>query len=570
MLKPKLFTTLQNYSREQFISDLTAGLIVGIVALPLAIAFAIGSGVSPEKGLFTAVVGGFIISALGGSKVQIGGPTGAFVVIVYGIVETYGTNGLVIATIMAGVILMVMGFARFGSAIKFIPYPVVVGFTSGIAVIIFSSQVKDFLGLEMGVVPADFIEKWISFGRHIEAINPYSAAIGAGSILLIVIWQRFWHKIPGSLIALVLSTIAVQLFQLPVETIGSRFGEIPSMLPAPSIPAVDFATFKHLIQPATTIALLAAIESLLSAVVADGMIGSKHRSNMELVAQGVANVITPLFGGIPATGAIARTATNIKNGGRTPIAGITHALVLLLIMLFFGKWATLIPLSSLAAILVVVSYNMSEWRSFKALLSMPRSDVVVLLTTFGLTLIFDLTIAIEIGVVLSVFLFMRRMALVTNVGVVTREFDDEDENDDPNAIDKRTIPDGVEVYEINGPFFFGAAYKFEEAMNLIDKSPKVRIIRMRNVPSIDSTGLNTLIKVYKDCKKRHIAYLLSDIHTQPLYALAQSKLFYEIGEENIFGNIDDALNRAREVLGLPKIDRPGNATPTVAREMKAP
>lgn len=568
MLKPKLLTTLQHYSRDQFVSDLTAGLIVGIVALPLAIAFAIASGVSPEKGLFTAIVAGFIISALGGSRVQIGGPTGAFVVIVYGIVQSYGVNGLILATLMAGVILIVMGFSRFGSAIKFIPYPVVVGFTSGIALIIFSSQVKDFLGLRMGAVPADFMEKLSAFAQHIGAVNPFSMAIAVGSILIIVLWQHMWHKIPGSLVALIISTAAVQFFHLPVETIGSRFGEIPSMLPAPSIPDVDFATLKHLVQPATTIALLAAIESLLSAVVADGMIGGKHRSNMELIAQGVANVVTPLFGGIPATGAIARTATNIKNGGRTPVAGLIHAMVLLLIMLFFGRWATLIPLSCLAAILVVVSYNMSEWRSFRALLNGPRGDVAVLLTTFGLTVIFDLTVAIEIGVVLSVFLFMRKMAMITNVGVVTREFQDEEESDDPNAIDKRDVPDGVEVYEINGPFFFGAAYKFEEAMNLIEKAPKVRIIRMRNVPTIDSTGINTLSRVHKDCRKHHIAFLISDIHTQPLYALAQSKLFYEIGEDNIFGNIDDALNRAREIVGLPKVEAPVVATPTVAREMK--
>jgi SulP family sulfate permease len=341
------------------------------------------------------------------------------------------------------------------------------------------------------------------------------------------------------------------------------------MLPAPSLPSVDFATLKHLIQPATTIAILAAIESLLSAVVADGMIGSKHRSNMELVAQGVANIVTPLFGGIPATGAIARTATNIRNGGRTPIAGITHAVVLLLIMLFFGRWASLIPLSCLAAILVIVAYNMSEWRSFKALLKSPRSDVVVLLTTFALTVVFDLTVAIEIGIVLSVFLFMRRMALVSNVGVVTREFQDEEESEDPNAIDKRSIPPGVEVYEINGPFFFGAAYKFEEAMNLIEASPRVRIIRMRNVPSIDSTGLNTLAKVRNDCARRNCALLIADIHTQPLYALAQSKLFYEIGENNIFGNIDEALNRAREIVGLPRVEPPTAATPTVEREKTA-
>ncbi len=568
MLQPKLFTTLKNYSLQQFYSDLSAGTIVGIVALPLAIAFAIASGVSPERGLFTAIIAGFIISTLGGSRVQIGGPTGAFVVIVYGIVHTYGMNGLIIATIMAGIILVIMGLAKFGSAIKFIPHPVIVGFTSGIALIIFSSQVKDFFGLDMGEVPSDFFEKWIAYTLSYTSINYYALAIGVGSVLLILIWQRYFQKIPGPLVALILATVVVQLLDLPVETIGSRFGAIPSMLPAPMVPKINFATMKHLIQPATTIALLAAIESLLSAVVADGMIGGKHRSNMELIAQGVANIISPLFGGIPATGAIARTATNIKNGGRTPVAGIVHAVVLLIIMVFVGKWAAKIPLACLAAILVVVAYNMSEWRSFKALLKSPRSDVIVLLTTFGLTIIFDLTVAIEVGMVLSVFLFMRRMALVTNVGVVTREFQDEEELDDPNAIDKRSVPHGVEVYEINGPFFFGAAYKFEEAMAIVHDVPKVRIIRMRNVPAIDSTGMNVLKKVLKDCRKNNIAFIISDIHAQPLFALEQSDMVRAIGEDNILGNIDDSLNRAREILGLPAVERNEPFVPTVERERK--
>jgi SulP family sulfate permease len=566
VLKPKLLTTLEHYTRAQFVRDLTAGLIVGIVALPLAIAFAIASGVSPEKGLFTAIIAGFLISALGGSRVQIGGPTGAFVVIVYGVVQSFGLNGLLVATMMAGVMLVIMGLARFGSAIKFIPYPVIVGFTSGIALIIFSSQVKDFFGLTMGAVPADFIEKWASFVEHIGTINPYAFAIAGGSLLLIIVWQRFVHAIPGSLVALLAATAAVQIFHLPVETIGSRFGEIASTLPAPGFLPVSMATLKQLVQPAIAIALLAGIESLLSAVVADGMIGGKHRSNMELIAVGIANIASPLFGGIPATGAIARTATNIRNGGRTPVAGITHALVLLLIMLFLGRWATLIPLACLSAILVVVAYHMSEWRSFKSLLRSPRSDVVVLLMTFGLTVIIDLTVAIEVGMVLSVFLFMRRMAMVTNVDVVTNEFRDEEEGEDPNAIAKRSVPKGVEVYEVNGPFFFGAAYKFEEAMNIVEKSPRVRIIRMRNVPAVDSTGLNTIRKVRTDCAKHGISFLISDIHTQPLYALEQSGLAEVIGRDNLFGNIDDALNRAREILGVPKEASPVPFVPTVARE----
>ena len=516
--------------------------------------------------MYTAIIAGFLVSLLGGSRVQIAGPTGAFVVIVYGVMQQYGIDGLVIATIMAGVILIVMGVIGFGSMIKFIPHPVVVGFTSGIALIIFSSQVKDFFGLKMGSIPADFIEKWFSFGEHFVSLNFYSLAIGIGSILIITTWHHFNKKIPGSLVALVLSAFAVQYFHLPVETIQSRFGEISSTFPSPSFPSINFATLKHLIQPATTIAILAAIESLLSAVVADGMIGSKHRSNMELVAQGVANIFSPIFGGIPATGAIARTATNIKNGGRTPIAGMIHAITLLLIMLFFGTWAKLLPLASLAAILIVVAYNMSEWRSFISLLKSPRSDVVVLVTTFILTVLIDLNVAIEIGMVLSVFLFMKRMSEVTNVGIVTRELKDAEESDDPNAIEKRSIPKGVEVFEINGPFFFGAVDKFKEAMDLVEKYPRVRIIRMRNVNAIDATGLHTLREVLHSAKKKGCTLLISDIHAQPIYAFTQSGLMEEIGEENIFGNIDETLNRAREVLGLEKIMQQELFVPTVARE----
>ncbi len=549
MLKPKLFTTLKDYSREKFASDLVAGVIVGIVALPLAIAFAIASGVSPEKGLYTAIVAGFIISAIGGSRVQIGGPTGAFVVIVYGIVQKYGVDGLMVATMIAGVLLVIMGFARLGSAIKFIPYPVIVGFTSGIALIIFSSQIKDLFGLSMGAVPSDFIEKWMVYAQHVTAFNLYAVAIGAGSLIIMMFWPRISHKIPGSLIALVLSTLVVQLLDLPVETIGSRFGDIPSSLPTPMFPSISFATFKDLFQPAITIALLAGIEALLSAVVADGMTGGKHRSNMELIAQGVANIASPLFGGIPATGAIARTATNIRNGGKTPIAGIIHAVVLLFIMLFFGRWATLIPLPTLAAILVIVSYNMSEWRSFRSLLRGPRSDAVVLVTTFALTVVLDLTIAIEVGMLLAVFLFMHRMASVSNVSVITREFsDDEEDVEDGMSIDRQDVPEGVEVYEINGPFFFGAAYKFKESIQVVNKAPKVRIIRMRNVPAIDATGLHTLEEVFERSQKQGTVLVISGIHAQPLMALEQSKLMQRIGEENVVESIVDALARARSLL----------------------
>ncbi|MBI3125433.1 MAG: sulfate permease [Ignavibacteriales bacterium] len=566
-IKPKLLTTLKNYDRKQFFADATAGVIVGIVALPLAIAFGIASGVTPEKGIITAIIAGFIISAFGGSRVQIGGPTGAFIIIVYGIIQNYGTTGLAIATIMAGVILVIMGLVKFGSLIKFIPYPVVVGFTSGIALLIFSTQIKDFFGLQMEKVPSEFHEKWLAYFESFSTMNFNVVGIALLAMLIMIFWPKITHKIPGSLIAIIVTTLIVMIFKLPVDTIDSKFGEIPSNLPAPSSFEINIGIIKNLIGPATVIALLAAIESLLSAVVADGMIGGKHRSNMELIAQGMANIVVPIFGGIPATGAIARTATNIKNGGRTPVAGIIHAITLLLIMLFFGSYAKLIPMATLAAILVIVAYNMSEWHSFKSLLKSPKSDVVVLLTTFILTVIFDLTIAIEIGMVLAVLLFMKRMAEVSNVSVITRELEDEEEKPDSNAIDKKQIPEGVEVFEINGPFFFGAAKKFKDEMLQVEEPPKVRIIRMRNVPAVDATGLQTLRDFYHDAKKQKTHMILSGVHTQPLYAMTQAGLFDLYGEENIFGNIDDALDHARELLGLPKLGRPKEFVPTVKREM---
>lgn len=568
VFKPKLLTTIKGYTKEQFLSDATAGVIVGIVALPLAIAFGIASGVTPEKGIITAIIAGFIISAFGGSRVQIGGPTGAFIIIVYGIVQNYGTTGLAIATIMAGVILVIMGVAKFGSLIKFIPYPVVVGFTSGIALLIFSTQIKDFFGLQINNVPAEFHTKWMAYFGAIPTVNYYVLGVAALSLLIMIIWPKITHRIPGSLVAIIVSTVVVIIFKLPVDTIGSRFGEIPSNLPAPASFEINLSVIRKLIEPATVIALLAAIESLLSAVVADGMIGGKHRSNMELIAQGMANIVTPFFGGIPATGAIARTATNIKNGGRTPIAGIIHALTLLLIMLFFGSYAKLIPMATLAAVLIIVSYNMSEWHSFVSLLKSPKADVVVLLTTFFLTVIFDLTVAIEIGMVLAVILFMKRMAEVSNVTVVTRELEDQDEAPDPNAIDKKQIPEGVEVFEINGPFFFGAAKKFKDEMLEVEDPPKVRIIRMRNVPAIDATGLQTLKDFYHDAKKKKTHMILSGVHTQPLVAMTQAGLFDLYGEDNIFGNIDDSLDRAREILNLPKLGRPADFVPTVKRDIQ--
>lgn len=548
MFKPKLFITLRNYSAKQLGSDLTAGIVVGIVALPLAIAFAIASGVSPEKGLFTAIIAGFIISALGGSRVQIGGPTGAFIVIVYGIVQKYGVDGLTVATLMAGFILVLMGFFRLGSVIKFIPYPLIVGFTSGIALIIFSSQVKDFFGLQMGNVPADFIEKWSAYFQHFSFISINAIIISLSTVLITIYFSKISHRIPGSLVAILLSTAAVCLLRLPVETIGSRFGSIPSTLPAPHLPNINWKTLQYLISPAFTIAMLGAIESLLSAVVADGMIGGNHKSNMELVAQGIANIVSPIFGGIPATGAIARTATNVKNGGRTPIAGIVHALTLFIILLFVGRWVTLIPISCLAGILVVVSYNMSEWRSFVSIIKSSKSDTVVLLTTFLLTVLVDLPTAIEIGMVLAAFLFMRRMIQISNVDVVTPELKDSTDTDDSEALNKYNVPKEVEVFEVKGPFFFGAAYKFKESLHLIEKNPRVLIIRMRHVPVIDSTGLHILEEVFNYTKSKGTILIISGIQKGVFKEFYKSGLFKKIGRENTFAEIDRAVERAMEII----------------------
>ncbi|MFA6025925.1 MAG: SulP family inorganic anion transporter, partial [Ignavibacteriaceae bacterium] len=422
--------------------------------------------------------------------------------------------------------------------------------------------------LQIPKIPAEFHEKWIAYFGAFSTINYSVFGIAALSLLIMIFWPKVTHKVPGSLVAIIVSTLLVIIFKLPVVTIGSKFGEIPSNLPTPHLVEINLTLIRNLIAPATVIAILAAIESLLSAVVADGMIGGKHRSNMELVAQGLANIVTPLFGGIPATGAIARTATNIKNGGRTPVAGIIHAITLLLIMLFFGNYAKLIPMATLAAILVIVSYNMSEWHAFKTLLKSPKSDVIVLLTTFSLTVLFDLTIAIEIGMILAVLLFMKRMSEVSNVSVITRELEDEEDLPDPNAVDKKLIPVGVEVFEINGPFFFGAASKFKEEMRMIEAPPKVRIIRMRNVPAVDATGMQTIKDFYNDAIKQGTKIILSGVHTQPLFAMTQAGIFDLVGEENIFGNIDDALDRAREILGLEKLGRPVDFVATVKREMK--
>jgi SulP family sulfate permease len=563
VLVPKLVTTLRTYDRAQFVADLGAGLIVGIVALPLAIAFAIASGLTPDRGLYTAVIAGFLISALGGSRVQIGGPTGAFVVIVYGIVQKYGVDGLMVATLMGGLILVGFGLARLGGAIKFIPFPVVIGFTSAIAAIIAAGQVRDALGLRMEVVPADFIAKFAAYAQHIASANPGAVVIALVTILITAYWPKVSDRIPSPFVALIVTTAAVYLLGIPVETIGSRFGVIHVGFPTFSLPAVSWATLQELVGPALAIAALAGIESLLSAVVSDGMIGGRHRSNMELVAQGVANVGSAVFGGMPATGAIARTATNVKSGGRTPVAGIVHALTLLVITLAFGRWAALIPMATLAGILLVIAYRMSEWRVFRSELRGPKSDAIVMVTTFLLTVFVDLTVALSVGMVLAAFLFMKRMSEVTNISLVTRDFQDaaEGKADETGAIYRRQIPPGVEVYEINGPFFFGAAEKFKDTLAEVSRKPKVLIIRMRNVLAMDSTAMHALRDLVRRTKRDGTTVFLSDVHSQPLVALVKSELLNEIGESQVVGNIDLALEAARA-----QMTRPAFAVPAEARE----
>ena len=498
---------------------------------------------------------------------QIGGPTGAFVVIVSGIVAEFGYDGLVYCMILAGGFLIALGLFRMGGLIKFIPFPVTTGFTSGIAVVIFSTQIKDLLGLRMEHVPTEFVPKWIEYVRNLDLINVQAAAIGIGTILVITLTRKFVPRIPAMLLGMLAATIASSALGLDIETIGSRFGDLPRTLPAPSFPSFDFEKMKSLVSPAFTVGMLAAIESLLSATVADGMIGGRHRSNMELVAQGIANIGSALFGGIPATGAIARTVTNVKSGAKTPVAGIIHAISLALMLLFLAPLAKMIPLAALAGILVVVSYNMSEFGHFLGLLKAPKSDVMVLLTTFALTIFVDLTVAVEVGIVLAALLFIRRMSEVTNVGMITRDLrENGNEENDPNAISKRDVPNGVEMFEIQGPFFFGAADRFKEAIDLIEKPVPVVILRIRHVPAIDATGLHMIREFLHELRKDSTTLILSGVHAQPLFAMERSGLWDEIGKENIFGNIDDALNRARELLGLPKVPRPVPFVPSVARE----
>lgn len=549
LFTPKLFTLLKKgIGKKQIQKDIIAGLIVGIVALPLAIAFAIASGVSPDKGLITAIIAGFIISAFGGSRVQIGGPTGAFIVIVYAIVQEHGISGLTIATFMAGFILIGFGLVRLGNLLKYIPYPLIVGFTSGIALIIFSSQVKDFLGLPIDIVPSDFIDKWTEYASQIHNVNWMSMTIAVSAMLISFYFHRLTTKIPGSIIAILLCTFVVYFFNLPIDTIETSFGEIPRQIPFPSFPIISFDTVKKLIQPAFAIALLGGIESLLSAVVADGMIGSHHRSNAELVAQGIANCFSAIFGGIPATGAIARTATNVKNGGRTPIAGITHALVLLFIMLLFAPFAKLIPMPCLAGILVVVAYHMSEWRQFISLLKGNTYDVLILLVTFFLTVIFDLIIAIEIGIVLSSFVFMKRMSELTTIQLSYDIQDGINENEKLFDEELPILPRDVSIYEINGALFFGAAQAFQDTITQLQKKPKVLILRMRNVPLIDATGIYRLKEVIKKFNSDNTTTILSGINEQVKADLEKAGIYNLINPENLLSDMTQSLNRAKEIV----------------------
>lgn len=555
--RPKLFTMMKTYTKADFMTDLMAGIIVGIVALPLAIAFGIASGVSPEKGIITAIVAGFIISFLGGSKVQIGGPTGAFIVIIYGIIQEYGIDGLMVATMMAGVLLILLGIFKLGTVIKFIPYPIIIGFTSGIAVTIFTTQIADIFGLDFKgeKVPGDFIGKWILYFHHFDTVNWWNVIVSVVSVVIIAITPKFSKKVPGSLVAIILVTVGVYCLKLYggitcIDTIGDRFS-IKAQLPEAAVPALDWEAIKNLFPVAITIAVLGAIESLLSAAVADGVIGDRHDSNTELIAQGIANFVSPIFGGIPATGAIARTMTNINNGGKSPVAGIVHAVVLLLILLFLMPLAQYIPMACLAGVLVIVSYNMSGWRVFKGLLKNPKSDVAVLLITFFLTVIFDLTVAIEVGLVIACVLFMKRVMETTKISVITDEIDPNNESDLEVHEEHLMIPQGVEVYEINGPYFFGIATKFEEIMSRLGDRPKIRIIRMRKVPFIDSTGIHNLTTLCEMSQKDNIHIILSGVNEKVHKVLEKSGFYELLGEENICSNINEALEVAtREIAEI--------------------
>lgn len=554
---PRLVSELRHYNKEKLAADLMAGLIVGIVALPLAIAFGIASGVSPSQGILTAIIGGFIVSALGGSRVQIGGPTGAFIVIIYGIVSNpnLGLPGLMLATMLAGAFLILLGVCRLGTIIKFIPYPIVVGFTSGIAVTIFTTQIKDLFGLQTGKLPGDFLSKWGIYFQHFDTLDWVTTAVGILSIVIIALTPKVSKKIPGSLVAIVLMTVGVYFLNahtnFHVTTIGDQFGEIKASIPSLQVPNLSWENVKGLFPTAMVIAVLGAIESLLSATVADGVCGDHHNSNQELIGQGVANICTPLFGGIPCTGAIARTMTNINNGGRTPVAGIVHAIVLLVIFLVLMPLAAYIPMSCLAGVLVIVSYNMSGWRTFMQLMKNPKSDVIVLLITFFLTVVFDLTIAIEVGLLIACLLFMKRMAESTQIKVIADEIDPNDETDAEVHEEHLIIPKGVEVYEINGPYFFGIANKFEELMAAMENHPKVRVIRMRRVPFIDSTGIHNLQNLCEMSHREGTHIVLSGV-TPNVYSVLEHNGFCKLlGKDHICPNINVALDRAAAIVKRP-------------------
>lgn len=551
-LRPALWDLFANgYNIRTLHKDVLAGMIVGIVALPLSIAFAIASGVKPEQGLITAFVAGLLIAMFSGSRVQIGGPTGAFIIILYSIVQKFGYDGLAVATVLAGIILIGLAAAQLGDIIKFIPWPVTIGFTSGIAVVIFTTQIPDALGMTITELPEHFLPKWVCFAKHLTTVNGYAIGLMIFTIASAVFWPKVTRKIPGTLAAIVITAILAHIGDFPVETIGSRFGEIKNTYPVPHLPRIDWAILPSLVAPAFAIAMLAGIESLLSAVVADGMTGTRHRSNAELMAQGIANVVSPLFGGIPATGAIARTATNIKNGGHSPVAGIVHAVTVLLIFLFLGRQAAHIPMATLAGILIVVAYNMSEYHLFIKMFRGPRSDTLVMLTTFLLTVLVDLVVAIEVGVVLAVFLFMRRMIAVTQTTAITEMLATGNGiGDDPDATCKRPIPSGVEVFEINGPFFFGAAEKFKSVLHEMKAQPKVLILRMRHVPMMDATGLRALEEIVDRHFRHNTKIVLSGVQPQILKKLQNVGLADRLGEANITSHIDPALRRAAEILEM--------------------
>ncbi len=546
-LKPKLFSVMKTYTKEQFVKDVIAGIIVAIIALPLSIALALASGVTPERGLYTAIVAGFVISFLGGSRVQISGPTAAFATIVAGIVAKKGMEGLAVATVMAGIMLIIMGLLKFGRLLKFIPYTITTGFTLGIAVTIFIGQIKDFLGLTLHTKPVETLEKIVACIEAITTINLQAVLIGALSLGILILWPKINNKIPASLVAVIIAAAVVKLFGVEVNTIGSLY-EISSKPPTFQIPNINISMINSMFPDAVTIAVLAGVESLLSCVVADGMIGSKHRSNMELVAQGAGNIFSSLFGGIPATGAIARTAANVKNGGRTPIAGMVHAVTLFLILVVLMPYAALIPMPTIAAILFMVAYNMSEWREFVQLVKKsPKSDILVLVSTFALTVIFDLVVAIEVGILMAAILFVKRMADVADVQSWTYLEDDptEDDLNDPENIRKKKVPKNTLVYEINGPMFFGAADKFMDIS--LDSHVKVVILRMRSVPAMDVNALHTLNHVLKSCKKRHITLILSHVQEQPLKMMQKAGFDQSVGKENFCDNIDLALIRAEQL-----------------------